>query len=99
MASYHHPNLLPLLASFTTKDELWMIEPYVMHGSVLNIMKYKYPNGLPEEDIKVVMLETLRGLHYLHKHSMIHRDVKAGNILVDEVRFCASARLRCRPGA
>lgn len=86
MASYHHPNLLPLLASFTSDDQLWMIEPYISHGSVLNMMKYKYPSGLPEEDIRVIMYETLKGLDYLHKHNVIHRDVKAGNILIDEVR-------------
>jgi serine/threonine protein kinase len=88
MATFHHPNLLPLLASFTDKDELWMIEPYVSHGSVLNIMKYHplYKKGLPEDDIKVIMFEMLKGLEYLHRNNMIHRDVKAGNILVDEVR-------------
>jgi Protein kinase domain len=93
MASYHHPNLLPLLTCFTVGDELWMVEPYVSHGSVLNIMKYhpKYRNGLPEDDIKIIMLETLKGLEYLHRHGIIHRDVKAGNILVDQVCGAGSA--------
>ena len=87
MASFHHANLLPLLASFTDGDMLWMIEPYVSHGSVLNIMKYhpQYKEGLPEDDIKVIMFEMLKGLEYLHRNGMIHRDVKAGNILVDSV--------------
>jgi serine/threonine-protein kinase OSR1/STK39 len=30
-----------------------------------------------------VIYETLKGLEYLHHHGMMHRDVKAGNILVD----------------
>ena len=95
MASFHHPNLLPLLASFTDGDMLWMIEPYVSHGSVLNIMKYHhlYKAGLPEDDIKVIMSEMLKGLEYLHRNGMIHRDVKAGNILVDSVCSFGAPRL------
>lgn len=101
MANYHHANLLPLLACFTHNDELWMIEPYVSHGSVLNIMKYhpRYQNGLPEEDIKVIMYETLKGLEYLHKHHIIHRDVKAGNILVNEVPPCACSHASGLPAS
>ena len=51
-------------------------------------MKYhpRFVNGLPEEDIRAVMFETLKGLEYLHRHGVIHRDVKAGNILVDQAR-------------
>jgi serine/threonine-protein kinase OSR1/STK39 len=82
MAMHHHPNLLPLLCSFTHKNQLWMVEPYVSHGSVLNIMKYRDSNGFPEPIIAIIVHETLKGLDYLHNHGMIHRDVKAGNILV-----------------
>ena len=99
MASYHHPNLLPLLSCFTDGSELWMVEPYVSHGSVLNIMKYHphYQNGLPEDDIRIIMYETLKGLEYLHRHGIIHRDVKAGNILVDHVRCmqCTRSHVMC----
>jgi serine/threonine-protein kinase OSR1/STK39 len=83
MALHHHPNLLPLLASFTDGDQLWIVEPFIEHGSVLNILKYSNRNGLSEELIAIIVYETLKGLDYLHRHQMMHRDVKAGNILVD----------------
>lgn len=85
MRTYEHPNLLPLLCSFVSGNSLWMVEPFVSNGSVLNIMKYKYQKGLSEDVLAVIMLETLKGLEYIHKNGMIHRDVKAGNILIDAV--------------
>lgn len=83
MALHHHPNLLPLLASFTDGNQLWIVVPYIDHGSVQNILKYKFRDGLSEDLIAIVIYETLKGLEYLHHHGMMHRDVKAGNVLVD----------------
>lgn len=38
--------------------------------------------GLTEQQISEVCCQSLQALSYLHQHHIIHRDLKAGNILL-----------------
>ncbi|KAF9917467.1 hypothetical protein BX616_000921 [Lobosporangium transversale] len=53
-------------------------------GSCLDIMKIAYPDGFEEVCIATILKQALQGLDYLHKNGHIHRDVKAGNLLMDD---------------
>nr|BAD19174.1 putative MAP4K alpha1 [Oryza sativa Japonica Group] len=77
------PNVMKAHCSFTNNHSLWVVMPYMAGGSCLHIMKSVYPDGFEEAVIATVLREVLKGLEYLHHHGHIHRDVKAGNILVD----------------
>ncbi|XP_076910049.1 serine/threonine-protein kinase BLUS1-like [Bidens hawaiensis] len=83
MSLINHPNLLRSYCSFTTGHNLWVVMPFMAGGSCLHIMKTSYPEGFEEPVIATVLREVLKALVYLHAHGHIHRDVKAGNILVD----------------
>ncbi|QDZ25714.1 serine/threonine-protein kinase [Chloropicon primus] len=84
MRMAQHPNILSLHCSFVTKDNaLWMVMPYVGGGSVLSIMKWAYRDGLEESWIASILCEVLKSVAYMHKNKFIHRDIKAGNILID----------------
>jgi len=52
------------------------------HGSVSDIMRHRLNGALMEPEIRVIVREVLLGLKYLHDDKKIHRDVKAGNILL-----------------
>ncbi|KAL1538563.1 non-specific serine/threonine protein kinase [Salvia divinorum] len=78
-----HPNLLQAHCSFTVGHNLWVVMPYMGGGSCLHIMKSAYSEGFEEPVIATVLCEVLKALVYLHAHGHIHRDVKAGNILID----------------
>uniref|UniRef100_A0A7N0TP57 Protein kinase domain-containing protein n=1 Tax=Kalanchoe fedtschenkoi TaxID=63787 RepID=A0A7N0TP57_KALFE len=83
MTLINHPNLLRAHCSFTSDHSLWVVMPYMAAGSCLHIMKSAYPDGFEEPVIATLLRETLKAIVYLHAHGLIHRDIKAGNILVD----------------
>ncbi|XP_019428412.1 PREDICTED: serine/threonine-protein kinase BLUS1-like [Lupinus angustifolius] len=83
MSLIGHPNLLQAHCSFTAGHNLWVVMPYMAGGSCLHIIKTSYPEGFDEPVIATLLHEVLKALVYLHAHGHIHRDIKAGNILLD----------------
>lgn len=62
---------------------LWMVMKLAA-GSLRDVLKWKYKTGLPEEvegSLARILYETLQGLDFLHNMHIIHRDIKASNIL------------------
>lgn len=55
---------------------------YCGAGSVSDIMRLR-KKTLSEEEIATILSDTLKGLEYLHLRRKIHRDIKAGNILLN----------------
>jgi serine/threonine protein kinase len=84
MSLSKHPNLLPVYGSFVAGHKLYIVTPFLSAGSCLDIMKTAYQEGFEEAAIATILKQTLQGLEYLHRNGLIHRDVKAGNLLVGE---------------
>ncbi|KAK7335874.1 hypothetical protein VNO80_27979 [Phaseolus coccineus] len=78
-----HPNILKAHCSFTVDRRLWVVMPFMAAGSLQSIISHSYPNGLTEPCIAMVLRDILNALSYLHGQGHLHRDIKAGNILVD----------------
>ncbi|KAK4421467.1 Serine/threonine-protein kinase fray2, partial [Sesamum alatum] len=83
MTLIDHPNIIKAYCSFVVDCNLWVVMPFMAEGSCLHLMKIAYPEGFEESAIGSILKETLKALEYLHRHGHIHRDVKAGNILMD----------------
>uniref|UniRef100_A0A7N0RC61 Protein kinase domain-containing protein n=1 Tax=Kalanchoe fedtschenkoi TaxID=63787 RepID=A0A7N0RC61_KALFE len=83
MSLIDHPNVVSAHCSFVVGRSLWVVMPFMAEGSCLHLMKIAHPDGIDEPAIASILKETLKALVYLHEQGHIHRDVKAGNILLD----------------
>ncbi|KAH8915532.1 Pkinase-domain-containing protein [Atractiella rhizophila] len=80
MKESQHPNIVNFLDSFLVKHELWVVMEYMEGGALTDVIDH---NTLEENQISSICLETCKGLQHLHSKSIIHRDIKSDNVLLD----------------
>uniref|UniRef100_A0A8C4HRL9 non-specific serine/threonine protein kinase n=1 Tax=Dicentrarchus labrax TaxID=13489 RepID=A0A8C4HRL9_DICLA len=81
LASCNHHHIVKLLDAFYFEGKLWILIEFCAGGAVDAIM-LELERPLTEPQIRVVCRQTLEALCYLHENKVIHRDLKAGNILL-----------------
>nr|XP_019005448.1 STE/STE20/PAKA protein kinase [Kwoniella mangroviensis CBS 8507]OCF68909.1 STE/STE20/PAKA protein kinase [Kwoniella mangroviensis CBS 8507] len=81
MKESQHPNVVNFLDAFLVRNsELWVVMEYMEGGALTDVIEN---NKLTEEQIAAICLETCRGLQHLHSRSIIHRDIKSDNLLMN----------------
>ena len=77
-----HPNVVPVIESGEEDGIPYMAQQYIGGGSLEDRIKRDGPLTL---DAAVdICTQVASGLDAMHEHGLIHRDVKPGNILLDE---------------
>ncbi|XP_071537474.1 serine/threonine-protein kinase 10 isoform X5 [Panulirus ornatus] len=76
-----HENIVELLEAYHYDGKLWMYLEYCDGGAMDSIMADLY-RPLTEPQIAYVCKYLVEALIYIHAHKVIHRDLKAGNVLL-----------------
>uniref|UniRef100_W5NF29 non-specific serine/threonine protein kinase n=1 Tax=Lepisosteus oculatus TaxID=7918 RepID=W5NF29_LEPOC len=81
LAACRHGNIIGLLDALFFEGQLWILIEFCP-GGALDAIMLELERGLTEPQIREVCWQTLQALDYLHQNKVIHRDLKAGNILL-----------------
>ena len=112
MAKLNHPNIVSLHEVVSVGDFYCMVLDFYPGGNLCDMIGSQEGFKLQEDVARVLFRQILAGLGYLHSKSIIHRDIKLENILLDETHrkaviadfglsnyWDANSRLRTRCGS
>jgi len=81
VAALDHPSIVSVFDVGSTPDFPCFVVSKYIDGSTLKTKARK--SRLPLEECAELMATVAEALHYAHKHGVVHRDIKPGNILID----------------
>lgn len=85
----HHSNIIRLLEVFESSKHFFIVMEYAGAGDLLHYVKKK--RRLPENEAKFIFKQILYGLGHCHCRSVLHRDIKLDNVLLDNekgIKLC-----------
>eukprot|EP01120_Amphizonella_sp_Union-15-10_P005906 TRINITY_DN1817_c0_g5_i1.p1 TRINITY_DN1817_c0_g5~~TRINITY_DN1817_c0_g5_i1.p1 ORF type:complete len:470 (+),score=52.15 TRINITY_DN1817_c0_g5_i1:33-1412(+) len=65
------------------KGSIYLVFEYMEHD-LAGLIELHSHMGFREDQIKCYMKQLLEGLHYLHTNNVLHRDIKASNLLISD---------------
>jgi tRNA A-37 threonylcarbamoyl transferase component Bud32 len=84
-AALDHPHIVPIYAVRESEHLVFFVMKYIQGRSLDAILKEVGP--LPIPMVRTILADVGSALDYAHRQGVIHRDVKPGNILIDEEGF------------
>ena len=83
LKNLNHVNIVKYHGFMQKSSRLYIILEYAARGSLKTLISRRLERCLSEEETKTYIKQTLNGLNYLHEQGVIHRDIKAANLLLD----------------
>ena len=83
-ATLWHPHIVGVHDRGEFEGHLWISMDYVEGTDAAQLVKDRYPAGMPVADVCAIVASVADALDYAHKRGLLHRDVKPANILLTE---------------
>ena len=77
-ASLNNPNIVKVYGQGMIDGRPYMANEYVKGRTIREILRFQFSLSL--QDACEVMLQLTSGIDYIHKHGIIHRDIKPDNL-------------------
>lgn len=77
-----HPSVVELFEWFEDETNMYLILEYCSRGELYSYLKAK--KKLDESEANIILLQLASGVEFIHLQKIIHRDLKLGNIFLDD---------------
>ncbi|KAF8013419.1 hypothetical protein BT93_I1311 [Corymbia citriodora subsp. variegata] len=78
-----HKNVVQFIGACTKPPSLYIVTEFMSGGSVYDYL-HKQRGVFKLPTLLKVAIDVSKGMNYLHQNNIIHRDLKAANLLMDE---------------
>lgn len=83
MRKVRHKNVVQFIGACTRPPNLCIVTEFMCGGSVYDYL-HKQKGAFKLPSLLKVAVDVSKGMNYLHQNNIIHRDLKAANLLMDE---------------
>src|SRR5277367_3411700 len=83
-AELWHPHIVGIHDRGEFEGQLWLSMDYVEGTDAAELLRSRYPSGMPKAEVFEIITAVADALDYAHLRGSLHRDVKPANILLTE---------------
>ncbi|XP_055461456.1 sperm motility kinase-like, partial [Psammomys obesus] len=81
MKSMNHPNIIKLFHVIEKEEITYLVMEHASEGELLRRILER--GSLPESEAEMIFTQVVHAVNYCHENQVVHRDIKATNILMD----------------
>jgi serine/threonine-protein kinase len=83
-ATLWHPHIVGVHDRGDVDGQIWISMDYVAGTDAGDLLRDRYPKGMPKEEVLEIVTSVAEALDYAHQKGLLHRDVKPANIMLTD---------------